>query len=69
MSMMDMPIKEMEAYLGSSIKPNDFDNFWDREINSITEENLKYRMVKKEFKNKQSEYYEIYFINNWCIVK
>ena len=50
MSMMDMPIKEMEAYLGSSIKPNDFDNFWDREINSITEENLKYRMVKKEFK-------------------
>ena len=47
MSMMDMPIKEMEAYLGSSIKPNDFDNFWDREINSITEENLKYRMVKK----------------------
>ncbi|WP_352416925.1 acetylxylan esterase [Clostridium tertium] len=61
MSMMDMPIKEMEAYLGSSIKPNDFDNFWDREINSITEENLKYRMVKKEFKNKQSEYYEIYF--------
>lgn len=50
MSMMDMPIKEMEAYLGSSIKPNDFDNFWDREINSITEENLKYRMVKKSLK-------------------
>lgn len=61
MSTIDMPIKEMEVYLGSSIKPGDFDNFWESEINSLTEDNFKYRIIKKEFKNNQAEYYEIYF--------
>lgn len=61
MPMIDMPIKEMETYLGKSIKPIDFDDFWSKEIEKISEDNLKYKLVKKEFKNKQAEYYEIYF--------
>lgn len=59
--MIDMPIKEMEKYLGSNIKPSDFDDYWNEEISKINEENLKYKIVKKESKNKQADYYEIYF--------
>ena len=61
MPTIDMPIKEMERYLGSNIKPSDFDDYWDREINNIDEDKLEYRIIKKEFKNKMAEYYEIYF--------
>lgn len=61
MPMMDMPIKEMESYLGSGIKPNDFDDYWNTEINNIDVDNLKYKIIRKEFKNNLAEYYEIYF--------
>lgn len=61
MSSIDMPIKEMESYLGSGIKPIDFDDYWNKEINNIDVDNLKYKIVKKTFKNNQAEYYEIYF--------
>ena len=61
MPMLDMPIKDMESYLGKGIKPNDFDDFWGKEINKIDSENIEYKIIKKEFSNKQADYYEIYF--------
>ena len=61
MPVLDMPIKEMESYLGKSIKPNDFDDFWESEIKKIDINNIEYKIVKKDFKNKQADYYEIYF--------
>ena len=61
MPVLDMPIKEMESYLGKSIKPNDFDDFWENEIKKIDISNIEYKIVKKDFKNKQADYYEIYF--------
>ena len=61
MSIVDMRTKNMESYLGKSIKPNDFDDFWDKEISNIDIENIEYKIIKKDFNNKQADYYEIYF--------
>lgn len=61
MPVLDMPIKEMEKYLGSNIKPNDFDDYWNDQIKIANEINLEYKITKKEFKNKKANYYEIEF--------
>ena len=61
MPMLDMPIKEMESYLGKGIKPIDFEDFWGKEISKIDSENIDYKIIKKNFLNKEANYYEIYF--------
>ncbi|MBQ6819758.1 MAG: acetylxylan esterase [Clostridium sp.] len=61
MPMLDMPIKEMESYLGKGIIPDDFDEFWENEIKNIENIELQYKIVKKDFKNNQADYYEIFF--------
>ena len=61
MPSLDMPIKEMEMYLGSGIKAADFESYWDNKIKKADEMNLEYNITKKEFKNKKANYYEIHF--------
>lgn len=61
MPSLDMSIKEMEKYLGSNIKPNDFDDYWNKQIKIVDEMNLEYKITKKEFENKKASYYKIEF--------
>jgi cephalosporin-C deacetylase len=61
MPALDMPINEMEQYLGSGIKPKDFDEYWDKQIKEVDEMNLEYIITQKEFNNKKAKYYEIIF--------
>lgn len=61
MPALDMNIKDMEKYLGSNIKPDDFDSYWNNEIKIVDEMNLEYKITKKDFKNKKANYYEIEF--------
>ena len=61
MPMLDMPIKELEKYLGKSIKPKDFEDFWENQINKIDINNIQYKIIEKKFRNKQAKYYEIFF--------
>lgn len=61
MPVLDMPIKELEKYFGSGIKPKDFDEFWDKQIKKADMLDLEYVATQKEFKNKKAKYYEIRF--------
>ena len=61
MPMLDMPIKEMESYRGSGIIPKDFHEYWRNEVKKVNEKKLEYRIIKRNFNNKQANYYEIYF--------
>lgn len=61
MPVLDMPVKEMEGYYGSNPCPHDFDEFWKRQKKNADSLEIKYSIKKKEFKNKNANYYEIIF--------
>ncbi|SCK01843.1 Cephalosporin C deacetylase [uncultured Clostridium sp.] len=61
MPILDMPIEEMEEYLGKTICPRDFDLFWERQKEIANNIELDYTIIKKNFNNKSANYYEINF--------
>ena len=61
MPALDMNIKDMEKYLGQTIKPKDFDLFWKKQKDSADNLDLDYTIIKKNFNNKKADYYEINF--------
>ncbi|WP_066892323.1 acetylxylan esterase [Clostridium nigeriense] len=61
MPVIDMPIKELESYFGSSIKPKDFEEYWSKQIEEVKNYKFEYEIIEKDFNNKQAKYYEIYF--------
>lgn len=61
MPTVDMPLKEMLKYNGSSPCPADIDEYWDTalaEMNGICSEP---QFIKKEFKSKFADFYDLYF--------
>ncbi|MBC5625563.1 acetylxylan esterase [Clostridium sp. NSJ-49] len=61
MPALDMNIKDMEKYLGQTIKPKDFDLFWKKQKDLADNLELDYTITKKNFNNKNANYYEIKF--------
>ncbi len=61
MPTVDMPLKEMLKYNGSSPCPADIDEYWDTalaEMNGICSEP---QFIKKDFKSKFADFYDLYF--------
>ena len=61
MPALDMNMKDMEKYLGQTIKPRDFDLFWKKQKDLADNLELDYRITNKNFNNNNGNYYEINF--------
>lgn len=61
MPMVDMPLAELENYMGINPCPKDFDEFWDTAINEMKNTDPKIELVKSDFKAKNAECYDLYF--------
>ncbi len=61
MPLVDMPVKELLKYEGSSPCPKDFDEYWDKalcEMNAV-EHNAEF--IKKEYPSKSADMYDLYY--------
>lgn len=54
-----MTIEEMNKYLGRMSVPNDFDNFWNKQIKRI--EKIPYKIVTHKFGINNLEFFDLYF--------
>ena len=45
----DMPVRELEAYMGSSPRPRDFDEYWARALAALDAQNLQVEFVPAAF--------------------
>lgn len=61
MPTVDMKIEDLEKYTGSSPKPADFDEFWDKSLAEMRaiEPNVEFKKAK--FQAKNAECYDMYF--------
>ena len=49
MPIVDMPVRELEAYMGSSPRPRDFDEYWARALAALDAQNLQVEFVPAAF--------------------
>lgn len=61
MPMIDMPIKELEKYMGINPRPEDFDAYWEQAITEMKAVDSQVVMDKAEFQTPNVECYDMYF--------
>ena len=62
MPTLDMPLKDLEKYTGSTPKPKDFWEFWDRKVKEAYEWPLEYEVTQSEIpSSKETDFKEIRF--------
>lgn len=61
MPILDMPVKELEKYMGSSPKPADFDEFWDKSIAEMNAIDPDVTVTESNFKCKGAKCFDLYF--------
>lgn len=61
MPIVDMPVNELEKYMGTNPKPNDFDEYWDKAIAEMKAVNPEVTLTKAEFSCPGAECYDMYF--------
>lgn len=61
MPVLDMPVKELEKYMGSSPKPADFDEFWEKSLEEMNSVDPQVTLTESEFKCKGAKCYDMYF--------
>ncbi|MHA6531441.1 acetylxylan esterase [Paenibacillus sp. BAC0078] len=54
-------LPQLKAYEGSSPKPADFDQFWDRALSDLDAQPLDYELVPAEFTSELAECFHLYF--------
>ncbi|HET7615822.1 MAG TPA: alpha/beta fold hydrolase [Bacillales bacterium] len=57
----DMALPELKEYLGSSTKPDDFDEYWQRGLNDLDQLSLDYELVPAEFQTDAVDCFHLYF--------
>lgn len=57
----DMPIEELQTYMGKSPKPIDFDEYWDRALKELENASLDYQLVPANFKTRYADCFHLYF--------
>ncbi len=55
-------IQQYQNYLGSGIKPADFDEFWDNQLEKLEQLPLDYELEKVEIPSRVADFYNLYFI-------
>lgn len=61
MPTVDMKIEDLEKYVGSSPKPADFDEFWDKSLEEMRAVEPNVELKKSKFQSKNAECYDMYF--------
>ena len=61
MPIVDMPVKELESYLGSSPKPADFDAYWEKALADLDAQDLNVEFVPASFQTPNAECYDLFF--------
>jgi len=57
----DMPIHELETYLGKNPKPADHELYWGRGLAELDELSLQYELVPADFQSDIADCYHLYF--------
>ena len=60
--LIDMPVKELLKYKGSSPCPSDIDEYWDTALAEIAELGIKAEFIKKDFPSKAADMYDLYYM-------
>ena len=60
MPMIDMPVKELEQYMGINPKPADHDEYWDKAIAEMKAVDPQISMTKAAFQAPNAECYDLY---------
>ena len=61
MPMIDMPVNELEKYMGTNPKPIDFDEYWDKAIAEMKAVDPEITLTKSAFQCPDAECYDMYF--------
>lgn len=61
MPMIDMPVRELEAYKGSNIKPADYDAYWARALRELDALDFKPELIPSSFKSGIADCFDLYF--------
>ena len=61
MPAIDMPLDKLKQYQGINPKPTDFDQYWDRALAELDEQDLSYTLEKSEYISDGVECYHLYF--------
>ena len=62
MPCVDMPVKELEQYMGRNPRPTDFEEYWDAALNEMKSVDPNVSLTPAEFKCPGAECYDMYFI-------
>lgn len=57
----DMPLSELKAYMGSSPKPEDFNEYWNRGLSEVGNLSLDYELVFADIQTDRVECFHLYF--------
>lgn len=55
-------IHQYQNYLGSGIKPANFDEFWDKQLEELEQIPLDYELERVEIPSRVADFYNLYFI-------
>lgn len=61
MPLVDMPVKELLKYQGSSPCPKDIDEYWDKALCEMNEVEHNAEFIKKDFPSKVVDMYDLYY--------
>ena len=61
MPLIDMPVVELEQYMGSSPRPADFDEYWDKALKDLDEQDLNVEFIPANFQTERAECFELFF--------
>ena len=59
--LVDLPLRELYEYKGSSPCPSDIDEYWDAALAEMNALDPKAEFIKKDFPSKSADMYELYF--------
>ncbi len=61
MAVVDMPLAELEVYMGKNPRPADFDQFWSKAMGDMDQVEPNITMTKSDFQSKIADCYDLYF--------
>ena len=61
MPLVDMSVKQLESYLGTSPKPADFDAYWEKALADLDAQDLKVELISAAFQSPGVECFDLFF--------
>lgn len=58
----DMPLSELQEYMGTNPKPKDFDDYWEHGLNELNQLGTDYELVPADFQSNTADCFHLYFL-------